>query len=292
MKTTTLIIALLLPAFYLAAQTTVTTDTTFRYNNRSVVVNEKNNEINVSVYRLNAQGDTIKSEKMYEGIFTDNREIERSYENSFEITIPILKSKSKRKKNTSHWAGIGFGRPYFSDDLKDAVRVNRSIQWNINAIETSINLWNTGLTFISGLGYQINNIRLQPNTIIRNIDNVSVISHTNVDEDYSRTNMHYSAFTVSILLEGNFRLNHRQRLFINGGIVSKINTKTELNTIIDGKRTKLTRDINIFGEGVDLLVQAGVNHIGFFASHSLTPVFEFNKGTKGRQTTIGLQFYF
>ena len=291
MKTTTLIIALLLPAFYLAAQTTVTTDTTFRYNNRSVVVNEKNNEINVSVYRLNEQGDTVKTEKMYEGIFTDNKEIERLYENKFEITIPILKPKDKRRKNTAHWAGIGFGRPSFSNEFADATRATRSIQWNINVIQTSMNLWNSGLTFMTGIGYQINNIQMQPNTVIRNIDNVSVISPTNADENYSKTKLYYSYFTVSMLLEGNIRLNNRHRLFINGGFVSKLNTTTEMNAWQNKNKIRLTRDINI-GEGFDLIFQTGVNHVGLFVTHSLYPLFENNKGPKSGQTTIGLQYYF
>ena len=51
MKKTTFFIAGLLVASYLAAQTATPIDTTFRYNNRSVEVNEKNDEINDTVYR-------------------------------------------------------------------------------------------------------------------------------------------------------------------------------------------------------------------------------------------------
>ena len=122
MKKIAFIVALLLPALYMAASSTLpldTTyragtscpiDTTFRYLDRAVVISEKEDELNVSIYRVTERGDTVESYKMYEGIFTDNRSIERRYEGSFEISVPdIFKPKKQRRPSRSHWAGFGVG---------------------------------------------------------------------------------------------------------------------------------------------------------------------------------------
>ena len=42
----------------------------------------------------------------------------------------------------------------------------------------------------------------------------------------------------------------------------------------------------------DLLLQAGINNVGFFASYSPLSVFGDGKGPSGNQGTVGMQYYF
>lgn len=303
MKTTTLIIALLLPAFYLAAQTTVTTDTTFRYNNRSVVVNEKNNEINVSVYRLNEQGDSIKSEKMYEGIFTDGRTVERTYDNNFVISVPdIFKPKSKRQTSDTHWAGFGVGFSNipegfnFDGELASALNVARSLQYNLNFIDGYWFLGKSNVKLVTGFGIQFNSMHFQTNKFIEVKDYKSEITTVTPGQEYNTSRLHYTHLTFPLLFETDWYIGRGSHFFINAGIVAKVKTASSSKVWFNenGKEKKLKKpgELNIRPVTFDFLLQAGIDNIGFFASYSPMNVFLNGKGPKGNQGTIGLQFYF
>lgn len=292
MKKATLIIALMLPVFCMAQTQTTAQDTTFHFNNREVIINEKNNEINISVFSKNEQGLTTQNEKIYEGIFSDNKEIERTYKSSFEITIPGIFKPKGRRTTTAHLSGSGPGNTYFTGELGEAFQQGFVNQANINIVQTAIPLWNSGLTFIGGFGAETSSLYMRPGLTIRNIDNVSTITPLNPDENYSKIKLTFGYAKVTLLLEGNIRLNHRFRLFINGGIVSKGLFMPELTGVKNGKRERITRNLN-FNKGVtDAIFQIGINHVGISATYGLTPVFEKDMGPKGHQGSFGFWLYF
>lgn len=298
MKKFTIIFAWMLFASYLAAQTDTPTDTTFRYNNRSVTVKEKDNEINVSVFRQNEQGDTIKSEKIYEGIFVDGKSVERQYQNRFEISVPeIFKPKEKRKDHNSHWAGFGVGFSNISPDgeFSSILDRNRSIQYNLNFAEGVWYLGNSDFTIITGGGIQFNSIHFQTNKAIKVIDYKSTI--VDAEKAYNTSRLHYTYGTFPFLIEKAFPIGRDSYFFINGGIVAKVKMTSSSKVWINdenGKETKIKMDgeLNIRPITFDFVVQAGYENFGFFASYSPLSVFINDKGPKGNQATVGLQFYF
>lgn len=298
MKKFTIIFAWMLFASYLAAQTDTPTDTTFRYNNRSVTVKEKDNEINVSVFRQNEQGDTIKSEKIYEGIFVDGKSVERQYQNRFEISVPeIFKPKEKRKDHNSHWAGFGVGFSNISPDgeFSSILDRNRSIQYNLNFAEGVWYLGNSDFTIITGGGIQFNSIHFQTNKAIKVIDYKSTI--VDAEKAYNTSRLHYTYGTFPFLIEKAFPIGRDSYFFINGGIVAKVKMASSSKVWINdenGKETKIKMDgeLNIRPITFDFVVQAGYENFGFFASYSPLSVFINDKGPKGNQATVGLQFYF
>lgn len=298
MKKITFIIVWTLCASYLAAQTNTPVDTTFHYNNRSVVVNEKNDEINVSVYRQNEQSDTLKSEKIYEGIFVDGKSVERQYDNRFEISVPdIFKPKEKRKDRNSHWAGfgVGFANILPSGEFSSILNKSTSIQYNLNIAEGVAYLGNSDFTFITGGGIQFNSIHFQTNKAIKVIDYKSTI----VDEEkaYNTSRLHYTYATFPFLIERAFPIGRNSYFFINGGVVAKIKMASSSKVWINdenGKETKQKMDgeLNIRPITFDFLLQAGYDNFGFFASYSPLSVFINDKGPKGNQATVGVQIYF
>lgn len=297
MKKITFIIVWTLCASYLAAQTNTPVDTTFHYNNRNVVVNEKNDEINVSVYRQNEQGDTIKSEKIYEGIFVDGKSVERQYENRFEISVPdIFKPKEKRKDRNSHWNGFGVGFAHISPsgEFSSILNRSRSIQYNLNIAAGVWFLGNSDFTIIAGGGIQFNSIHFQPNKLIKVIDYKSEI--VDAEEAYTTSRLHYTYGTFPFLIEKTFPLGRNSFFFINGGIVAKIKTasssKVWKNENGKDKKQQMPGELNIRPITFDFLVQAGYEKFGFFASYSPLSVFINDKGPKGNQATVGLQIYF
>jgi hypothetical protein len=303
-KKITSIIALLLPALYMAASPLLPPDTTFQYNNRKVVISDNDNELNISVYHLNAQGDTVQSRKIYEGIFTEERSIERRYENGFDISIPdIFKPKDKRRTSRAHWAGFGVGfsnlpeKFDFDGELASVLNLSRSLQYNLNLIEGSWRIGNSNFTGITGAGIQFNAIHLQTNKAIKVEDYKSVIATTNPGSEYKRSRLHYTYLTFPFLVETNCNIGHKSHFFVNAGVVAKVKTASsskvwENDENGKSRKTKLPGELNIRPVTLDLLAQGGFNDFGFFVSYTPFNLFRENKGPKANQATVGLQLYF
>ncbi len=304
MKKTTFIIAFLSFALYMAASPSLPNDTAFQYNNRKVVISENDREMNISVYHQNEQGDTIQTQKIYEGIFVEGRNIERRYENSFDISIPdIFKPKSKRRPSRSHWAGFGVGFANlpkgldFDGELASIVNLSRSLQYNLNPIEGSWRMGNSNVTGIVGMGIQFNAIHWQNNKAVQVEDYNTVVTTTEPGNEYRDTRLHYTYLTFPFLIETNWDLGHRSHFFVNAGVVAKVKTASSSKVWQNdenGKKqkTKLPGELNIRPVAMDLLVQGGVNDLGFFASYSPFSLFRNNRGPEANQATIGLQLYF
>ncbi len=299
MKKITCLIAFLLPVLFLSASPLVPADTTFQYNNRKVVIDDSGDEMNVSVYQLNAQGDTLQSHKIYEGIFTENKSIERRYESSFDISIPdIFKPKSKRRESRAHWDGFGVG---FVDlpggELASILNNSRSLQFNLNLIEASGRLGNSPFIGITGMGIQFNSVHLQSNKAIEVQDYTSVVTTTAPGTEYNKSRLHYTYLTFPLLIETNWNIGRGSHLFLNAGIVGKVKTASSSKiwqNDQNGKKqkTKLPGDLNIRPVTFDVMAQAGINDFGVFVSYTPLSLFREGKGPKAHQATIGLQFYF
>ncbi|NLJ00930.1 MAG: hypothetical protein GX371_07265 [Bacteroidales bacterium] len=316
MKKIAFIVALLLPALYMAASSTLpldTTyragtscpiDTTFRYLDRAVVISEKEDELNVSIYRVTERGDTVESYKMYEGIFTDNRSIERRYEGSFEISVPdIFKPKKQRRPSRSHWAGFGVGFTNlpvgfdFDGELSSIMNLSRSLQYNLNFIDGSWRLGDSNFSGITGMGIQFNAIHWQNNKAIEVEDYHSVITTAEPGSEYRRSRLHYTYLTFPLLIETNWNIGRGSHFFVNTGVVGKIKTASSSRiwwNNEDGKKQKtmFPGDLNIRPVTLDLIAQAGISDFGIFVSYTPFNLFRDNRGPKGNQATIGLQLYF
>lgn len=304
MKKFTLIIALLLPALW-ASAFTFEGDTTLQYRNRKVVIKEKDNEMNVSVYRVTPQGDTIKSNKLYEGIFTDDKSIERSFDNNLQISIPdFFKPKAKRRVNRAHWGGFGIGFSNFAEgsnfngELGSIVNVGKSLQYNLNLLTSK---WNLGGNFsaATGMGIQFNSIHFQKNKSIGvNNDYAAFIITTKPGEEYLKSRLHYTYLTFPALLETNIPIGGRSAIFLNAGVVVKVKTASSskvwsVNSTTGKKEmNKVPESLNIRPITFDIIAQAGIDDFGFFASYSPISLFRDNKGLKGNQATVGIQLYF
>jgi hypothetical protein len=260
--------------------------------------------MNISVYRQNEQGDAIVSQKIYEGIFTDGRSIERVYEKSFEISVPdIFKPKNKRRLSHSHWAGFGVGfsnlpeRFNFDGELSSIIDLSRSLQYNLNLTEGSWRMGNSNFSGGVGMGIQFNSIHWQNNKAIKVEDYKSVVSITEAGNEYRRSRLHYTYLTFPFLIESNWELGNRSHFFVNFGAVTKVKTASsskiwQTNENGRKQKTKLPGELNIRPVTMDLLIQAGVNKLGIFASYSPFSLFRNGKGPKANQMTIGLQCYF
>ena len=304
MRKITTILVFLLPALCMTASPLLPPDTTFQYNNRKVVITDDNNELSVSVYQLNEQGDTVGTNKIYEGIFSEERTIERRYETGFEISIrDILSIGRKQCESRSQWSGFGIGfanlpEGYdYDGELASVLKLSRSRQYNLNLLEGSWRMGNSIFSGITGMGIQFNSIHLQRNKAIEVIDYNSVITTTNSGEEYNKSRLHYTYLTFPLLVEASWNIGHRSFFFINAGIVGKVKTASSSkvwyeNEHGDEQKKKLPGDLNLRPVTFDLLAQAGINHVGFFVSYTPLSLFNEHRGPKANQATIGMHYYF
>lgn len=300
-----LIIALfvLLPLLANAKSYELTNDTII-HKNKKIIIDDSNNDIKVDIFRINAEGDTVYNEKIYEGVFVGDKSVEKEYNNNFMVSIPdIFKPKDKRRNIKSHWSGFGLGFSNlpegfdFDGELASIVNVSHALQYNFNFAEGSINFGKSNIKGIIGMGIQFNSIHFQKNKAIEVANYKSVITTTEAGSEYRATRLHTTYLTFPMLLETNFPIGkHSSHIFLNGGIVLKAKTASSSKVWkeVDGKKrkTKMPGDLNLRPITFDILVQAGINDYGIFASYSPLNLFMNNKGPKGNQATIGLQYYF
>ena len=303
MKKTAILSILLFTSIYLAASTILPSDTTYQYKNKQVVVSEEDDQLNIKVFHEDEHGNIIESEKVYEGIYTEEKSIERQYE-SFEISIPdIFKPKKDRRPSRSHWAGFGVGFANFPNgldyegDLSSIINASRSRQFNLNFFDGSQRLGNSNLTAVTGIGIQFNSIHWQNNKAIEVQDYTSVITTTAPNEEYRKSRLHYTYLTFPLLFESNWNLGGGSYFFLNAGVVAKVKTASSSRIWWNDdngrkQKTKFPGDLNIRPVTLDILAQGGVNDFGFFVSYSPFSLFRNNKGPEANQATIGLQLYF
>ncbi len=304
MKKITITIALLLPLLCATASPTLPPDTTFQYKNRTVVIKDSNGEFNVSVFRKNAQNQSVENKKIYEGIFTEKQEIERVYDNNFEICPPkIFQPKDKQcsqREATAHLTGFGVGITGFSNrflqhdgELPEMVDLNQTLRFQLYGFKTAYYIDNLRMSIISGLGVEWNIFRFQKNKWIAVEDYQATIKTLPTNEQLKKSKLNCLYTVFPFLIERNVSLGHGNHLFYNAGInikwllkgVSSIKTS-------DNERIKYKDNINISPLTMDFVVNAGVNDFGFFVGYSPFNTFRSNKGPQGKQFSFGVHFYF
>ena len=304
MKRLTIALFLLIPVLTMASNFDLPSDTIIYLNNKKIVINDNNCDITVDVYHVNTKGDTVCNEKIYEGVFLGDKSVEKEFNNSFTVSIPdIFKPKDKRRTTRSHWSGFGIGFSNmpegfdFDGEMASIVNVSRSLQYNLNFTDGYFSLGKSNVKLVTGLGIQFNAIHFQNNKAIEVVDYKSVITTTAVGSEYRDTRIHATYLTAPLLLETSFPVGKgSSHIFLNGGVVLKAKTasSSKVWNDVDGKKrkTKMPGDLNLRPITFDILVQAGFDDYGVFASYSPLNLFLNDKGPKGNQATIGFQYYF
>lgn len=299
MKKNAILSLFLLFALVTNAATIFPPDTTIRYNNHDIVIKDSCNQMHISVYNLH-NGDSItKSQKVYEGIYADGKEIERQYENEFEINIPEIFRPKKVRKATAHLSGFGMGMTTMGDqflksdgELGAMTNIESSLRTQFIPFQTAYYISDRRLSFISGMGFEFNKISFQKNKYLAIEDYKTVIATVNPEDEFKKSRLRLNYITFPLLIETNVPIGH-ERLFINGGVVMKgLLYSASIIKNQDNKQIKVKDDLNARPITMDFIVQAGVSDVGFFATYSPFNTFRNGKGPSGKQASIGLQIYF
>jgi len=294
----------LIPSLLLA-QSTVS-DTTIRFRNKVVKIEDQNNEVKVKVYESQNGKDTVSYKQLYEGIFSEGKSFEKwTVMEDLGIQLPTF-GKGKKDKNyrmKAHYAGFGIGFANLIDDRTTStytkaipIKVNETTEWFINFSEHIVPIYRNNLGITTGLGIGWHTYRLDNNQMLQSIGGVTqVIPFERGEVEYSRLKI--TRLTVPVMLEWQFGNRRPNYFHLAAGAEAGIKTYSTYKVKYrdaDGKTLKQItgRGLNTNPISLDLIAQGGMGNISIFAKYGLVKIFEDNRGPAVRPVSIGLLFHF
>ncbi|MDR0974018.1 MAG: PorT family protein [Prevotellaceae bacterium] len=254
-----------LPAV-LSAQTTTDTLTV---NDRQVIITENSDRIRVKIYQRDANGDMVRNEQVFEGVYLNGQSLEQR----FTVSLPFQKRERDAKRRTfrynAHTAGLYLGTTGLgsSDDVN--LEPAKSIEWGLNLFNGSFPFTSHfGVTY--GLGFGYTRYRLDSS-----------------DGSYGR--VRYYHWRLPIALETQFRAN-RETFFLSAGVEAEYRFWRRSN-IVWGADQTTTNKGDVYPFGANLVAKIGMNDIGFYARYAMLDAFKENRGPRTYPLSIGIQWF-
>lgn len=209
--------------------------------------------------------------------------------------------KRKKQQRWNHFAGIdlgvnGFLSPENSVDLqKDGqfmdLNYRKSISIALNFWEWYIPVAKEKLGFSTGMGFEFNNYALD-----RDITMVSTEDTTfgavDLTKDIEKNRFKTTMLNVPLMLETNIGKDaaHSFHLAVGGQVSYRVGSKTKQIYDQAGteRKVKDRTDFNMNDFRFNAVARVGYGDFTVFASYSLTPLFEKDKGPELYPFTVGL----
>ncbi|MBL4710272.1 MAG: PorT family protein [Flavobacteriales bacterium] len=250
---------------------------------------------------LNAQevnSDSTKSDNNIKISFGNTKVIIIRGEDSAD-TIKVEKKKSQRY---NHFAGIdmginGFVSPSNSIDLqKDAEFLD--VDYGTKSLEIAINIWEKYMPItkekfglMTGLGIKYNGYSLKNDVLVVNQSD-STFGVEDPTKNLSKNKFKTTSLQVPFMLETNLGKDaeHSFHLAVGAMVNWRIGSKTKQKYKQDGERFKKKdkNDFNINPFQFAAVARLGYGDFTLYASYSLTPLFEKDKGPEVYPFTVGL----
>lgn len=275
------------------------TDTTrvFNSDNKRIVVteNDQKERIDVQVYELNNDHDSVFYEKIFEGHYRDGKSSEKR---KYMATINIPKPGWNSQCFDPHWTGFGIGFANFSnggdsDDIP--LKSSKSLEYNLNVFEKAFPIshhyrW----AIVTGAGMRWTRYSIKGNRYFEEIDDYTYLVEDPEDRNYKSSKLGITSITIPLLLEWQ---NPKGRLFFSGGVVGVVKTwsssKIKYTEGDSNKKYKEKVDggMTLRPVTMDLLAQAGTKHWGIYLKYSPVSLFEHKKGPELYPVSIGIMWY-
>jgi hypothetical protein len=304
----TLLAFLALPTILFAE--TVASDTTFRYKNKVIKVEDQPDQMKVKVYETRNGKDTVACKQIFEGIYSDGKSYETwSVIEEIGIQLPGL-GKPKNKSHNSkchmdpHYAGVGIGYMNVTDDGNPfntvstdrfALKAEETTEWFINLIEHSYSLYRNRLALVTGLGINWRTYRMDQNTMLREVNGKTEMEPFDLADNYEYSRLKVTRITMPLLLE--WQPGFLRKSFLSGGVEAGLKTYSTFkvkykNSTGDVVKKVTDRGLNTTPLSFDLMLMAGIDNISIFAKQSLTGVFQKDKGPDVKPVSIGVVLNF
>jgi hypothetical protein len=266
----------------------------FETGNKRILLkkNDYKQRVDVQVYELSNEHDSVFYEKIFEGHYRNGKSSERrKYMAMIDIPMPGWKSKHF----DPHWAGFGVGFADFAErgDAEEIpLRGSNSLEFNLNIIEKAIPLSNRyRWAVVTGFGIRWTNYRIKGNRHFEEIDDYTYSVEAPEDRIYKKSKLGITTLNIPLLLEWQ---NPRGNLFFSGGVVGSVKTwsssKIEYTEGPNGKKhkKKVDKGMTLRPVTMDILTQAGTRHWGVYVKYSPISIFEHRKGPELYPFSVGL----
>jgi len=200
----------------------------------------------------------------------------------------------KRKKFNGHWAGFELGINTFYDDGhfggSDFMSLNqsKSLEVNINFLEYNIVLAEQRAGLVTGMGWSMNNYRLDNPVTLQKVDGVIVPDPIDPD-GLKKSKLTVSYLTIPLLLEFQIPVNDRSnQVFVSGGVIGGLNLGSHTKIKTDDTKSKDHGNFNINPFKYSLAGRIGLKDISIYATYSLSSLFKDGGGPELFPLTIGI----
>jgi hypothetical protein len=285
-------------------------DTTFRYRNKTIQMEDSVGKIKVKVYEMGTNNDTLAYKQLYEGIYTEGKSYEKwTVMEEVGLQIPFLSkinAKHRQRKFTMepHWAGIGWGfanitNSAFKMNIVDGVSVKaeESNQWFFNLTEKIIPIYRNNIGITTGLGFSWSRFYLDNNTHLMEINNITNVYDAPRDIHYEYSRLRIASINIPLLLEWQPTFGTNHRFFLSAGVVGGINISASSKvkyTDVNGDTVKDEeyRGLNTAPLSLDYMAQVGYRNMSVYAKYSPFSIFQDGKGPNVRAVSLGLFMHF
>jgi len=294
------LLGLFIGIFPLKAVDKVQNDTTVRFNNKMIHLEDSIGQMKVKVYDT----DSVPYKPIYEGVFTDGKSFEKwTVMEAIGIQIPFLNS-SKGKHHDHyymepHWAGIGWGFANFSDKNMNvnniqgiSLKSESTNEFFINLIEKILPIYRNNLGLTTGLGFDWHNYFLDTNSHLVEVDGITSLymAPQGVNYEYSRLRTFH--ITVPLLLEWQPTFGRNHKFFMSAGAIAGVNTfasyKVKYKDSEGNSITKVEgKGLNVAPLSLDFMGQIGYGSWNVYAKYSPFSIFQSGKGPDVRAVSMG-----
>ncbi|NVO19087.1 MAG: DUF2807 domain-containing protein [Bacteroidetes bacterium] len=209
---------------------------------------------------------------------------------------------NKKQKFNGHWKGLelgvnGFLTPnndfdYASEYSLLDQKYQKSINVNLNFFEQDINLIKNHLGLVTGLGLSWNNYRFDNDVRLTKGSDKLYLSRDTNNYSFEKSKLVNTYLTLPLMLE--FQTNPYSKLnsmHVSAGVVGGWRIGTHAKYVYnDGSRQK-DKDHSDFYMNpfkLDAIAKIGWGVINVYATYSLTPMFQKNKGPELYPFSVGI----
>ena len=280
-------------------------DSTFRFNNKVIHVQDSVGQVKIKVY----DNDSLAYKPLYEGIFSDGKSYEKwTVMEELGIQLPFLNTKNRKHHNNysmkAHWAGIGWGFANISDQNYKINNINglslkseSSNEFFINLFEKILPVYRNNLGLTTGLGFDWHNYYLDRNQHLLEMNDLTNVYDAPNGISYSYSRLRTFHITVPLLLEWQPTFGRNHDFFVSAGVIGGVNTSASFKVkYIDANGNTVTavesNGLNTAPLSLDFLGQIGFGTFNVYAKYSPFSIFQSEKGPNVRAVSLGVVLNF
>lgn len=280
--------------------------TTVEEHGDSIIIIKGKNNVRIKLYEQNRNGSQTGETEIYDGVYLEQTDDEQK---SFFDALPFIPNKRRNNRYEPHITNIhiGFARlpeqiPEFSSGNAFPLNLGLSWEFGLNLIGSGFSFKNPHWGLNYGLGWGYRSFSIDGNRALVKYDGFSALENGDVrpgatpgteeEINYSSSRLRHFFFRVPIQIEVQKRFHRRPLFFSFGPEVEIRHGVKSFSHINGGKKQRIGRDMYVNPVGVNLLVQAGYDAIGFYLRYSAVPLFQNDKGPDVVPYSFGLGWYF